>query len=318
MKRLITTLFICILITTSQCVEAQGQFSETLTKLENSLLGLDYKNQTDIQRLNRLEETVYGSTSKSSIQQRVSKLSADMSADLIGKEIKAKKDTFDEEDSSYDEPIPKEDSSVSYPMVDALERTTFKQEFKGLDVKQRLSQLEQKIFKKAYSDDLNTRVERLKTAVLPKNNNLNRSEYEDSDYEYFNDDNSNETSSKFDSDLITQNAPLNHPDYNQNKSVLDPYENNADLTVGLAALEKKILRRSYPNDPVQARLVRLEGKVFKSTFTEDDEQTRIDRIASAYQAQKTSGRYDNNKFSQKMATAMQVGAFLLMILAAVL
>jgi len=114
------------------------------------------------------------------------------------------------------------------------------------------------------------------------------------------------------------NAAAAIPNYNQNNSVLDSYNQDSDIVVPLGALEKKILRKSYPNDAVQTRLVRLETKVFQSTFTQDDEQTRLDRISSAYQAQKSSKKYDNNKFSQHMATAMQVGAFLLMILAVVL
>jgi hypothetical protein len=69
---------------------------------------------------------------------------------------------------------------------------------------------------------------------------------------------------------------------------------------------------------VSNRLTRLELNVFSSTFPDDDEQTRLGRIASAYQAKKTSHKYDSNKFAQHAATAMQVGAVLLMILAAIL
>ncbi len=78
------------------------------------------------------------------------------------------------------------------------------------------------------------------------------------------------------------------PDYNSNNSVLDEYQSDSDVDIPLASLEKKILRKSFPNDTVSNRLLRMELKVFNSSFTEDDEQTRLDRIASAYQAKKTS------------------------------
>ena len=319
MKRVVISIFISILLLSGNQIYAQSQFSETLSKMENSVLGLDYKNQSDVQRLNRLEEMVYGSASKDTIPKRVTKLSSDLSADVLGKEIKPRKDTFqDDQQNSYEEPTLKEDSSVSYPMVDALERTAFKQEFKKQDVKQRLSKLEQKVFQKTYGDDLNSRVDRLKKAILPNSNAVAQSD--DSDYDY-SDDDSNPTSSdagNFAQDDLAQAPTTIYPKYNQNKSVLDSYDGDSDITMPLGALEKKILKRTYPNDVASTRLVRLEEKVFKSTFTDDDEQTRLDRIASAYQAKKSSGRYDNNKFSQHMATAMQVGAFLIMILAAVL
>ena len=58
--------------------------------------------------------------------------------------------------------------------------------------------------------------------------------------------------------------------------------------------------------------------MFGTTFAEDNEQTRINRISSAYKATKSASRYDSNKFSQNMATAMQIGTMILMILACVL
>lgn len=324
MKRLTILFFICTMLTLGNKVQAQGQFSDTLTKMENSLLGLDYKNQSDADRVKRLEETVYGSASNKPIQQRVSKLSTDLAADLIGKGIKPKKDTFADEDGNItgEEPIPKEDSNISYPMVDALERAAFSREFKGTDVKQRLTKLEQKVFNKPYNDDLNARVERLKAAIIPNSNSLASSDDGEDNEDTYQTEDGVTTNNR---NRLAQNGFFKEqdeddfqPSYNQSKSVLDNYDGDSDITIPLGSLEKKILRRSYPNDTVSTRLVRLEAKVFNSTFTQDDEQTRLDRISSAYQAQKTSKRYDSNKTSQHVATAMQIGAFLIMILAAVL
>ena len=66
------------------------------------------------------------------------------------------------------------------------------------------------------------------------------------------------------------------------------------------------------------RLSRLENTMFGTTFASDSESDRVRRISSAYKATKSASKYDSNKFSQNMATAMQLGTLILMILACVL
>lgn len=288
--------------------EAQSQFSPILTKMENSLFGVDYSSQNDGARLKRIEEVVYGNVSSSPIPQRVNKLSQDLSADLIGQEIKPKRDSFAEDESAPKEVIPKADSSVNYPIVNEMEKRVFNKEFRTVEINQRLAKLEQNVFKKAYNDDLNSRVERLKSAIIP--------EKVASSAGLNNDD---------EDDIATQLSQLQDdfsnsrvPNYNSQNSVLDNYQGDSDIVIPLAALEKKVLKKSFPDDTVSNRLTRLELNIFNSTFADEDEQTRFDRVASAYQAQKTSKKYDSNKFAQHTAAAMQVGAILLMILAAVL
>ncbi len=296
--------------------QAQSQFSDTLTRMEKSLFGFDYAAQNDAARLKRIEEIVYGSASSKSIQQRVNKLSKDLSADLIGQEIEPKKDTFTEDENNNNkESIPKADSSVNYPIVNSMEKNVFNKEFKTMEINQRLAKLEQKVLKKTYSDDLNSRVRRLKLAIMPETLAQIQPE-ENNENIYIPDD-------------ITKKFPKNYggllgnygpqvPDFNTNDSILENYYGDSDISIPLANLEKKILRKSHPDDVLANRLIRLELKVFNSTFTGDDEQTRLDRIASAYQAKKSSKKYDSNKFAKHTATAMQVGAILLMILAAIL
>lgn len=311
--------FVCLGI---EC-KAQSQFSDTLTRMEKSLFGIDYNSQSDDVRLKRIEETVYGTSSSSPVQQRVSKLSKDLSADLIGQEIKPKADTFAEDEDNIKEAIPKADSNINYPVVDRLERTVFNKEFKTTEITQRLSNLEKNVFKKTYSDDLNSRVERLKQAIAPERVATN----EDSDYngiDSYDSDSLMEQTSQFQDNGFQgptgygSNIPL-RPGYNQNNSVLDNYSDDSEnMTITLGVLEKKILKKSFPDDTVSNRLLRMELKVFNTPFTDDDEQTRLERIAGAYQAKKSSSKYDSNKFAQHAATAMQVGAILLMILAAIL
>lgn len=290
--------------------------------MEKSLFGVDYGNQTDEARLDRLEKTVYGAASKKTTSQRLGKLSNDLSADLLGQEIKPKTDTFEEEEKAPQEEIPKADSNVRYPIVDKLESEVFSKQFKTIDITQRLANLEQKVFRKAYNDDLNARVERLKVAVMPNQRADNFVDTDDSDLL-----SKNYSAEK----IMNQDFPPEHdyfneapdnyaqrPGYNSNNSVLDDYQASSDIDIPLAAVEKSVLKKTFPDDTVSNRLTRLELKIFNSQFVDDDEQTRLDRIASAHQAKKTSAKYDSNKFSQHMSTAVQVGAFLLMILAAVL
>lgn len=307
-------------------VNAQSQYTGAISKMESSLFGMDYTNQSDEARLNRIEETVYGKVSTNTVSQRVSKLTKDLSADVIGQEIKPKKDTFaEDEESASKEPIPKADSSVNYPIVNQLEQAVFNKEFRALDVNERLAKLEGQIFKKTFSDDLNTRVDRLKQAVMPESVAMGNSKNDEDDplSDYYSSDGSvtqipQSTLDNKGQRKWFQKNDFQGPKYNDNNSVYDDYESNADLTVPLAQIENVMLRKSYPNDTVPNRLSRLEINLFNSTFADDDEQTRMDRIASAYQAKKSSKKYDSNKFAQHSATAMQVGAILLMILAAIL
>lgn len=327
-KRALILILSIICLLTGLKGEAQSQYSSLISKMETSLFGMEYNTQSDEMRLKRIEENVYGKASSSSINQRVNKLSTDLSVDVIDQQIKPKKDTFAEDDDDYKEPVEKADSSVNYPIINELEKKVFNKEFKTVDLNKRLSNLEQNVFKKNYNDDFNSRVDRLKTAVMPqKMANLNdNSDDTENDNIYRSDDimeqkplpNSNFSE---DDDLLSDPLSQNNyqtPSYNSQNSVLDNYQQNADITVALSTMEKKVLKKSFPNDLVPNRLTRLELMMFHSTFVDDNEQTRIDRILSAYQAQKTAKKYDGNKFAQHMSAAMQVGAILLMILAAVL
>lgn len=316
-KRLIVLIFIFNFLFLGIRCEAQSQFSPILTKMENSLFGVDYSSQNDNIRLKRIEEIVYGKASVSPLAQRVDKLSKDLSADLMGQEIKPKRDSFAQDGDVPKERIPKADSSVNYPIVNEIEKRVFNKEFRNMEINQRLSSLEQNVFKKTYQDDLNARVDRLKFAVMPEKVAAAANIDENSDDSYVTEDTDTQ-SSQFQGNYYKAPAFNSKPDYNSQNSVLDDYQGNSDVTIPLAVLEKKILKKSFPDDTVSNRLVRLELNVFNSTFADDDEQTRLDRVASAYQAKKTSKKYDDNKFAQHSAAAMQVGAILLMILAAIL
>ena len=296
-----------------------------LGKIEESLYGFQYNDENTQSRLNRLEQSVYGKTFTNSENERIAKLSKDVSANSIGKEIPPVEDTFAENPDYIAEEEMQETSDVSYPVIDEMEKEIFKQVNKKDNIKTRLSKLEQKTFNKTYDDDLSTRVDRLRAEISPQSlmdNKIAQSYntfYDDSvepadtsyhlnkyvppgsfDYEYYN-DKSNRLGNFYDDGLPHTSASTAKP-----------------KKASISTIEKKLFRQSFNNDTTERRLSRLENSMFGTEFSGDDVQTRLDRISSAYQAEKSAGRYDSNKFSQNMATAMQIGTILLMVLACIL
>ena len=65
-------------------------------------------------------------------------------------------------------------------------------------------------------------------------------------------------------------------------------------------------------------LAQMEYETFGTEFSNEDTATRIKRLNSVNKAKKSSSKYDSQKFSQRMSTAMEIGAMILMILAMVL
>ena len=83
----------------------------------------------------------------------------------------------------------------------------------------------------------------------------------------------------------------------------------------------KSLADSFDNPdykPPKNDLEKDEMYYFNRTFDNEPMSQRKKRIKSIKKAQRASAGYDNNKFQQGLSTAMQVGAFILMILAIVL
>lgn len=297
---------------------------ETLGKIEDSLYGFQYNDESNLSRLNRIEQSVYGKTFSNSENERIAKLSKDVSASSIGKEISPVEDTF-AENEEYLAEAETEDPDVNYPAIDELEKQIFKQVNKQDNIKTRLSKLEQKTFNKTYNDDLSTRVDRLKAEIKPQSLMENKMAQS---YNTFYDGDITPADTSYHLDKYVPPGNFDYEYYNdRNRRMGDFYDNGG--TTGLAAapstkkasistIEKKLFKQNFNGDSTERRLARLENSMFGSEFSSDDVQTRIDRISSAYQAEKSAGRYDSNKFSQNMATAMQIGTILLMVLACIL
>ena len=94
------------------------------------------------------------------------------------------------------------------------------------------------------------------------------------------------------------------------KNYTRPYANYGDeFTGGAAPMQQQGLNE---------QLSQLEYETFGTEFSNEDTTSRIKRLNSVHKAQKSSSKYDSNKFNQRMSTVMEIGAMILMILAMVL
>ncbi len=302
------------------------QNTAILDKIENSIFGYTYSDEAENARVNRLEEKVYGQASSGQLQNRIAKLKKDLAADVIGQEIEPKEDTFaSDEDSWVYAKEPVESTKIDYPVINELEQQVFKKEFKDQNIKTRLSKLETKTFGKTYdSDDLSTRVDRLKAEIKPQNFMANKiaqqeNQFYDGDIGKLDENyHLNSYGNPFDYDMYNQMNNQNSSDYDDYYTSSTPNVFKPSKPLDISAIEKKLYRTKYENEPMDTRLSRVESSVFGTVFANDTESERIARLSSAINAQKTAKRYDSNKFSQNMATAFQIGTLILMVLACIL
>src|SRR5574344_412833 len=258
-----------------------------------TLIIITYKSEAQSQRLNRIEKFAYGKTNTNINQQeRINHLLKDLGITDDKNEIKKEILTKKESDIDF-----KDDGN--YPVVDRMEEKILKKNNKNLDIYKRLGILENKIFKKENSKlPLNERVDILTQKISPDKITIN----EDFVDENYSENNSDKFNAKQEDEILTTN------------------EDNVPTLISreLSQLEREILMMDYPNETSDIRIARLETTVFSRMFPTDSDSSRIERLKSAITAQKTSKKYDKNKFMQFATTGLQVGAFLLMILAMIL
>ena len=65
-------------------------------------------------------------------------------------------------------------------------------------------------------------------------------------------------------------------------------------------------------------LTQMEYDMFGTEFSNESVENRIKRLNSVNKAKKSAKKYDSQKFSQRMSTAMEIGAMILMVLAMIL
>ncbi len=271
--------------------------NDTLSKIENNLFGFDYSNDKAQNRVSRLEKTIYGKSLSGDINKRITKLSADISADVIGNEVTPSRDTFLAEENA------KEEGNVDYPIVNEIEMKLFNKTYKNRDFHTRIVTIERKLFGKIYDvDDYSTRMDRIKTKMYPET--LAKSHSSPNNEEVI-----------FDREFIKSDdlAGTKHNRFSMpfgQKKYTRPYTNYGDYS----GINDAFTARDNLSD----ELTQMEYDAFGTEFSSDDTNTRIKRLNSANKAKKSSHKYDSQKFSQHMSTAMEIGAMILMILAMVL
>lgn len=266
--------------------------NDTLNKIENDFYGFNYSNDKTNNRVERLEKSIYGKISTGDINKRITKLSGDISADVIGLEISPVRDTFLESEQI------EEDNSVDYPIVNEIEQKLFNTTYKNRDFHTRIVTIERKLFGKIYDiDDYSKRMDRIKTKMFPERfANNDKNEYYD-----------NNMLSSYDlsgTNYSRLKMPFGQRNYTR------PYANYGDTYTDND--------NNVQQNDLSDELAQLEYDTFGTEFSSDDTQTRIKRLNSANKAKKSSPKYDSQKFSQRMSTAMEIGAMILMILAMVL
>ncbi len=340
MKKLLISI-ICILFLQSN-VLAQSQTSKTLSTIENNLYGIEYTNQSDNARLDRIEQTVYGEKKSGSIKSRLSNLDKDIASEQMGKEVTPRKYAFtngeDDGDNFYSpktqqnqqlaqkeeylEPEEKADPNIEYPVVDSLEQTAFGKSYKHMEIKTRLSNLEKQAFRKTYAnDDLAVRVDRLKDKLAynaPKNSDEAFFSHNDyyQDESYLADNPQTQYPDNYFSPQNVQQESYNNSV--QREKSWDRQISDRDFRSKLNKLEKNVYKQSFSDDTVDKRLSRLESTVFNSNFSKESDSSRLSRLYGAVNAQKVAKKYDSNGFQQKMATALQIGFMVLMVVAMIL
>lgn len=309
-KQLILAFAILTIFLSFQETSFGATKTELLNKIETALFGFEYSNEPEQTRIERIEQEVYGKTSNANLQERLSKLNKDLGAEFYGQEIEPCEDTLAREEEQK-EILTSQDPNIDYPVINELEKSVFNQEYKNIGVKDRLAQLEKKIFSQEFTtDDLSTRVDRLREQIRP-------SALEPKIANAYDDYNiSGYYPPPIDYDGMTIGG--NSSSYMNNFYQTPNSYPNSSKKINLTTIENALYNQNFKSDTMNNRLARVEKSMFGETFTDQDEQTRIGRISSAYNAQKSASKYDSNKFTQNMSTAMQIGTMILMLLACIL
>ena len=258
---------------------------DSLSRIENSLFGYEYKNENETKRIERLEEHLYGEKRTGQLQKRVEDLLTDTGISV--EEVKPVQKTATQ---NLNDPRLKEDSTVDYPIVDKMEEEIFHTTYKKENIYDRLNRLEEKVFTKTSNADLNTRVDKLASIIKPQT--LQQQTYQ-------------------------SNYSVQQMDDYYNQSGFETV-NNQTIPFQLLALEEALFRKSYEAENNANRFGRLEQTLFSKTFPTDPDTTRMQRLKVAFDAKQNSYKYENNRKMQNMATMSQLGGILLMILAILL
>ena len=322
---------VLIAILTSSSVVYADSLTDKLNEIERNYYGYTFSGSNS-SRLARVENAIYGTTSKQPENTRVEKIYKDlglatsnMANAVPSGELLAQSQNIG----------PKADAGIKYPVVDKLEQKTFNTVYANEDIYVRLSRLEKKIFPNSNKStlSLNERVDALRDRVLGGTNSvavdidpMTEEIVLGNGQKYYGDE---DEKSYFNKKFANDSSNYNYYSYENSKNPVPEkqsfeiagdggeYAEHYAQSYDLDILEKSLLGKRYTSETPSKRLARLETKVFQRTFN-DDEDARIQRLLAVTTAQKTSQEYDSNKWSRRINTGMQIGSILLMVLAMIL
>ncbi len=281
MTRLFITLIIITMCSLPIC--AAEPIAQQIGDIEYSLWGYEYNKESDQERVLRIEKQLFGEGSpKATLQERIEKIN-----EALGIETEKETASVVQELKKIVAEEMTADTNINYPVIDRLEKEFLSKQYSHESIYKRLDRLEKRVYGAIQTGDLDSRVSRLSAS---------------STY------------------TQTPNTPQNSYTYSQNFGRNPEFyaENGDDTLLQIAGLEMSLLGKTYGHDPLALRLNRLERKIFHRDFSTDSNLTRIQRIQAASVAKKTSRYYDSNKFNKFASTGMQLGSFILMILAFIL
>ena len=315
-KIFILTIFVSLFllgVPFNETARAEDSLGEQITKIETSLWDLNYQNETNETRLKRIENEVFGTqNTKSSIQERINKLNSTLGLESLA-EAKA----------PVSELYGDEDAGINYPVVDMLEMQLLGQNYKKENIYKRLERLEGKVFGSTQKGDLAQRTDSLKAKIAVSKPSSTLPNYQTgeyyrpnsgtSGYSYEDEYTEEDIIAKARSDAEKRGRKQRNDNYSY-----DYGYGGSDASLQIAGLENSLFGQTFSYDPIAVRLNRLERRIFQRDFASDDEYSRVARLQAASTAKKTAKYYDNNKFQKFASTGMQLGTFVLMILALLL
>ena len=139
-------------------------------KLEDEIFKTTYKNEDIYSRLNRLEQQVFSKTSNASLNERVDRLTSVINPKKTVGRMSKYEHNYGDIDSYYSnsglEPI----NENSFPFqLAALEQDLLRNDYQNENITERLSRLENKLFKKTFDSDSDiSRLQRIMVAYDAK------------------------------------------------------------------------------------------------------------------------------------------------------
>ena len=277
--------------------------TQNLAIIEDHIFGYENVKMNEIQRLETIEKFVYGNTQKSTIENRLNNLNADLGLSVGSEEkVASESQNFYSEPQANDYSNEPTDPSAQYPVVDNIETSLLNQTYKTENIYKRLDRLEKKAYGKILKGSLSERVERLSTLVEPITPQKSYDEFmaNNDEYNYFSPTTNGNPRASSAQTYIPESMP------------------NASNTADLLSLEQNVFGKTYTTDSISRRLSRLEKKVLNKDFATEPDELRIERLTTVANAQQSSQVYKESKLMQHVSTGIQIGSMILMFLAMIL